>query len=119
MLFWQTRCHFLCLNKLLTNCYPTAGGKALSHLVMLFVILVGSQNLYFLDACRSGATFYKKIPPEWSMDNDTQALFEGYNNKGFPAPAVSALEAAAGRKQKGLRFPGNMSPLCLLSEARE
>lgn len=57
------------------------GAKALSHLVMLFLTLVESQNLYFLQMCKSGVTFIKT---QWSVDKDTQALFEENYTKVFP-----------------------------------
>lgn len=72
MLFWQTRCHFLCLKKPLTNCQPTVGGKVLPHLVMVFLTVVGSLHLYFLTHVHVRVIFYKKNPTEWSMGSNRQ-----------------------------------------------
>lgn len=49
------------------------------------------------------------------MDSDTQALFKGYYNKGFPAEGVSKLKAVRAGNRKGCWFPGNTSLLWLLS----
>lgn len=51
------------------------------------------------------------------MDNDIQTLFEENYTKGFPAEGMSE-QAVGSASRKSDAFPGNRSPLCLLSTAR-